>query len=58
MRILIKFFLLVLFVPALYQPKLSFFVARREARYTARRLIIKLARSVNKWAASDTMAKL
>jgi len=45
-------------LPALYQPKLNFLVALRDARYTARRLIIKLAKSVNKWAASDTMAKL
>lgn len=44
--------------PARYHPKLNFLEGDLVASIRARRLIIKLAKSVNKWAASDIMAKL
>lgn len=45
-------------LPARYHPKLNFLEGDLVASIRARRLIIKLAKSVSKWAASDIMAKL
>lgn len=43
---------------ALYQPKDIFFVAGLVAIHREKRLIMKLAKSVSKWAASVAIAKL